>query len=152
LITCVYQSQAFPVINAYNYLDGAGRLIDGGIYENSGTATTLEIYETLRRHVEAKQDTSYAVRFICINIVNTNMDAAKDAIRYRPASVLNTLTAAFQSPFGGHEQFSYRNILRRVLAPDTAYSFPLNRPVPLTRMLQPAAIDTMYVALRSMGH
>lgn len=152
LITCVNQSQAFPVINAYNYLDGAGRLIDGGIYENSGTATTLEIYETLRRHVEAKQDTSYAVRFICINIVNTNMDAAKDAIRYRPASVLNTLTAAFQSPFGGHEQFSYRNILRRVLAPDTAYSFPLNRPVPLTRMLQPAAIDTMYVALRSMGH
>ena len=151
LITCVNQSQAFPIINAYNYLDGAGRLIDGGIYENSGTATTLEIYETLRRHVEARQDTSYTVKFICINIVNTNMDAAKDAIRYRPASVLNTLTAAFQSPFGGHEQFSYRNILRRVLAPDTAYSFPLDRPVPLTRMLQPAAIDTMYVALRGMG-
>src|SRR5690606_10152585 len=132
-------------------LDGAGRLIDGGIYENSGTATTLEIYETLRRHVEAKQDPPRAVRFICINIVNTNMDVAKAAVRYRPASVLNTLTAAFQSPFGGHEQFSYRNILRRVLAPDTAYSFPLDRPVPLTRMLEPAAIDTMYVALRGMG-
>lgn len=148
LITCVNQSQAFPVINAYNYLDGAGRLIDGGIYENSGTATTLEIYETLRRHVEAKRDTSRVIRFVCINIVNTNMDAAKEAVRFRPASVLNTLTAAFQSPFGGHEQFSYRNILRRVAAPDTAYSFPLDRPVPLTRMLQPAAIDTMYVALR----
>jgi|GEM_PF-1088540 len=150
LITCVNQSQAFPIINAYNYLDGAGRLIDGGIYENSGTATTLEIYETLRRYVNSKPNAPYKVRFVCINIVNTNMDAAKDDVRFRAASVLNTLTAAFQSPFGGHEQFSYRNILRRVIAPDTAYSFPLNKPVPLTRMLQSAAIDTMYVSLRMM--
>lgn len=150
LIACVNQSQAFPVINAYNYLDGAGRLIDGGIYENSGTATTLEIYETLRRHINANPNTPYKVRLVCINIVNTNMDAAKDDVRFRPASVLNTLTAAFQSPFGGHEQFSYRNILRRVVAPDTAYSFPLDKPVPLTRMLQSAAIDTMYVSLRTM--
>lgn len=150
LIACVNQSQAFPVINAYNYLDGAGRLIDGGIYENSGTATTLEIYETLRRYMATSPDVPYNVRFICINIVNTDMDAARDDVRFRPASVLNTLTAAFQSPFGGHEQFSYRNILRRVIAPDTAYSFPLSRPVPLTRMLQSAAIDTMYVSLRAM--
>lgn len=150
LIACVNQSQAFPVINAYNYLDGAGRLIDGGIYENSGTATTLEIYETLRRHINSKPDTPYKIRLVCINIVNTNMDAAKDDVRFRPASVLNTLTAAFQSPFGGHEQFSYRNILRRVVAPDTAYSFPLDKPVPLTRMLPSAAIDTMYVSLRAM--
>ncbi len=150
LIACVNQSQAFPVINAYNYLDGAGRLIDGGIYENSGTATTLEIYETLRRHINSNPDAPYKVRLVCINIVNTNMDAAKDNVRFRPASVLNTLTAAFQSPFGGHEQFSYRNILRRVVAPDTAYSFPLDKPVPLTRMLQSAAIDTMYVSLRAM--
>lgn len=146
-ITCVNQSQAFPIINAYNYLDGAGRLLDGGIYENSGTATTLEIYETLRRHVETG-GSRQNIRFICINIVNTDMDIEAAAVRFRPASVLNTLTAAFQSPFGGHEQFSYRNILRRVTAPDTAYSFPLSRPVPLTRMLQPAAIDTMYMALR----
>jgi len=150
LIACVNQSQAFPIINAYNYLDGAGRLIDGGIYENSGTTTTLEIYETLRRHQNAKPNAPFKVRFICINIVNTNMDAAKDEVRFRPASVLNTLTAAFQSPFGGHEQFSYRNILRRVVAPDTAYSFPLDKPVPLTRMLPAAAIDTMYVSLRAM--
>ncbi len=147
LVTCVNQSQAFPIINAYNYLDGAGRLLDGGIYENSGTATTLEIYETLRRHVESGGN-RHRVKFICVNIVNTDMDVEKGAVRFRPASVLNTLTAAFQSPFGGHEQFSYRNILRRVAAPDTAYSFPLSRRVPLTRMLQPAAIDTMYVALR----
>jgi len=150
-VACVTQSQAFPVINAYNYLEGAGRLIDGGIYENSGTATTLEIYEALRRHVAARRDNAGAIRFICINIVNTNMEAAKDAVRFRPASVLNTLTAAFQSPFGGHEQFSYRNILRRVSPPDTAFSFPLDRPVPLTRMLQPAAIDTMYAALPGMA-
>jgi len=148
LITCVNQSQAFPVINAYNYLDGAGRLIDGGIYENSGTATTLEIYETLKQHVAARGDTAPPIRLICINIVNTNMDAARDTVRFRPASMLNTLTAAFQSPFGGHEQFSYRNILRRVSPPDTAFSFQLDKPVPLTRMLESAAIDTMYMALR----
>ncbi|SEL49365.1 hypothetical protein [Parapedobacter koreensis] len=151
LIACVNQSQAFPVINAYNYLDGAGRLIDGGIYENSGTATTLEIYETLRRHVEARQDTSPVIRFVCINIVNTNMDVVKEVVGFRPASVLNTLTAAFQSPFGGHEQFSYRNMLRKAIAPDMAYPFALDRPVPLTRMLQPAAIDTMYMALHRVG-
>ncbi len=151
LITCVNQSQAFPVINAYNYLEGAGRLIDGGIYENSGTTTTLEIYEALKRHIASREDTSKVVRLVCINIVNTNMDAAKDSIRFRRASVLNTLTAAFQSPFGGHEQFSYRNIMRRVSAPDTVFSFTLDKPVPLTRMLQSAAIDTMYMALRGRG-
>lgn len=150
LITCVNQSQAFPVINAYNYLDGAGRLIDGGIYENSGTTATLEIYETLRRYTETHPDLPYRVRFTCINIVNTNMDTTEENREYRPASVLNTLTAAVQSPFGGHEQFSYRNILRRVHTPDTAFSFPLNKPVPLTRMLQSAAIDTMYAALRGV--
>src|SRR5690606_38593075 len=117
LIACVNQSQAFPVINAYNYLDGAGRLIDGGIYENSGTTTTLEVYEALTQHIAARGDTSKVIRLVCINIVNTNMDTAKDSVRFRPASVLNTLTAAFQSPFGGHEQFSYRNIMRRVSAP-----------------------------------
>ncbi|WP_257669367.1 hypothetical protein [Parapedobacter tibetensis] len=151
LITCVNQSQAFPIINAYNYLDGVGRLIDGGIYENSGTTTTLEIYETLKNHWNTKHDAPYHVRFVCINIVNTNMDAEKSEVRFRPASVLNTLTAAFQSPFGGHESFSYRNILRKVTAPDTAYSIQLIRPVPLTRMLQAAAVDTMYVALRETG-
>src|SRR5690606_5901308 len=151
LIACVNQRQAFPVINAYNYLDGAGRLIDGGIYENSGTTTTLEVYEALTQHIASRGDTSKVIRLVCINIVNTNMDTAKDSVRFRPASVLNTLTAAFQSPFGGHEQFSYRNIMRRVSAPDTVFSFTLAKPVPLTRMLQPAAIDTMYVALRGMG-
>ncbi len=150
-IACVNQSQAFPVINAYNYLDGAGRLIDGGIYENSGTTTTLEVYEALKRHIESYPDTAKTIKLVCINIVNTNMDTAKDSVRFRPASVLNTLTAAFQSPFGGHEQFSYRNIMRRVAPPDTVFSFALDRSVPLTRMLQPAAIDTMYVALRGRG-
>ncbi|MGK6350518.1 hypothetical protein [Parapedobacter sp. DT-150] len=151
LVACVNQSQAFPVINAYNYLDGAGRLIDGGIYENSGTTTTLEIYQALKKHLETKWDIAYPVRLICINVVNTNMDGTKDNVRFRPASVLNTLTAAVQSPFGGHEQFSYRNILRQVSAPDTAYPFPLNRPIPLTRMLPSTAVDTMYVALQQIG-
>lgn len=151
LIACVNQSQAFPVINAYNYLDGAGRLIDGGIYENSGTTTTLEVYEALKQHIAFRKDTSKVIRLVCINIVNTNMDVAKDSVHYRPASVLNTLTAAFQSPFGGHEQFSYRNIMRRVSRPDTVFSFTLDKPVPLTRMLPPAAIDTMYMALRTMN-
>lgn len=125
-------------------------MIDGGIYENSGTTATLEVYETLRRYTETHPDLPYRVRFTCINIVNTNMDTTEENREYRPASVLNTLTAAVQSPFGGHEQFSYRNILRRVHTPDTAFSFPLNKPVPLTRMLQSAAIDTMYAALRGV--
>ncbi len=91
------------------------------------------------------------MKFVCINIVNTDMDAERDEMRFRPSSVLNTLTAAFQSPFGGHETFSYRNIQRRVTNPDRVYSIALKRQVPLTRMLQAAAIDTMYVAVREVS-
>ncbi len=151
-ITCVNQSQAFPIINAYNYLDGEGRLIDGGIYENSGTTTTLEIYEALRRHLMEKGETGYTVRIVCINIVNTDMESERSETRFRPASILNTATAAFRSPFGGHESFSYKNIERKAnTPPDRVYPAILKREVPLTRMLQPAAIDSMYVDLRYLS-
>lgn len=153
LIACVNQSQAFPLMNAYNYVDHTGRLMDGGIYENSGTTTTLEIYETLKKHIQSKDifDRSKydSIKFVCINIVNTDMEKEQTTIPFRASSILNTFTAAFQSPFGGHENFSYKNILKKVsIQPDTAFSLSLKIEVPLTRMLTKNSIDEMFHTLQ----
>ncbi|QNL49212.1 hypothetical protein H8S90_21115 [Olivibacter sp. SDN3] len=150
LITCVNQSQAFPFINAYNYMESTGRLMDGGMYENSGTTTTLEIYEALRKHIADKKYEN--VRLVAINVMNSLMGDEFVPILYKSSTVFNTLTAAFNVPFGGHQRFSYKNMLRNIAnKPDTALQLPLKVDIPLTRMLPRHSIDTMKQHLDSLS-
>lgn len=150
LITCVNQSQAFPFINAYNYMESTGRLMDGGMYENSGTTTTLEIYEALRKHIAEKKYQN--IRLVAINVMNSVVGDEFVPVPYKSSTVFNTLTAAFNVPFGGHQRFSYKNMLRNITnKPDTALQLPLKVDIPLTRMLPLYSIDTMRKHLDSLS-
>lgn len=107
---CVNASQSFPIINAYSFLHGVGRLADGGVFENSGTSTTMDIYVTLKKHVKKE---GYRVKFTLINILNGPIDNDR-AVDYAPASILNTVTVMSKNPFTGHELMAVKQLHKRV--------------------------------------
>lgn len=146
LITCVNQSQAFPILSAYNYVNCVGRLGDGGISENSGCATTQEVYQYLR--LKCKKNKGWNnIKFVCINITNSNLEP-DFSTQYQRASIFNTLTAALNSPFDGSEKYAYSNINRQVNYlgenKDTVVDLSLDTAITLTRTLSRQAIDSMY--------
>ncbi|WP_299183996.1 hypothetical protein, partial [uncultured Chryseobacterium sp.] len=98
LSACVNASQSFPLVNAYSYLHGVGRLADGGLFENSGTSTTSEVYLALKNIIGRKENEDMKVKFTIITILNGKIDD-NEAVNYKRASILNTLTAVAKNPF-----------------------------------------------------
>ncbi|MFT3750651.1 MAG: hypothetical protein QM768_20235 [Agriterribacter sp.] len=149
MVTCVNQSEAFPIISSYNYMDCVGRFVDGGLYDNSGCTTTLELYQALRRYCDTSGMPN--MRFICLNIINGNIEEEVIA-PYQNASILNTVTAAYQSPFSGHQAFAYKNLEREIkyLQPNDKFiSIKLNPSITLTRTLSDIAVKEMYGSMDS---
>lgn len=140
MVSCVNQSQAFPLMNSYSYLHGSGRLGDGGMYENSGTETTLEIYKTLRKYCDEKK---INVEFVFINLMNSQIKG-KQNINFTKASYLNTISAMAKNPFYGHEFMAYNNLEKEItnktdfisIIPDNSYT--------LTRMLSASTINSLF--------
>lgn len=160
IITCVNQSQAFPILSAYNYLDCIGRLGDGGISENSGCATTAEIYQKLKQYCIESQRTQ--VKFVCINISNSSLTDYFPA-PYKRASIFSTVEAAINSPFAGNETYAYKNLEKQigyannymsskcqsgVIVTDTVINCILGKDVTLTRTLAKKSIEEMYCWMR----
>ncbi|TXH58643.1 MAG: hypothetical protein E6Q89_03060 [Bacteroidia bacterium] len=121
MVTCVNQSQAFPLMNSYNYLHGSGRLGDGGFYENSGNETTLEIYDFLKNHTQ-KYSQKYAgkLNLICINLINSKIKNRKNS-EYKQPSFLNTVVSLASNPFYGHQYVAVQNLKKR-MKKDGAFS------------------------------
>lgn len=111
MVTCVNQSQAFPLINSYDYLDGAGRLCDGGLYDNSGCSTTLEIYQALRKYI--KKHELKNIKIVCLNILNGDIN---DNFEFgcKAPSILNTLQGVASLPFSGNETYAFFNLERQI--------------------------------------
>lgn len=108
---CVNTSQSFPLINAYSYLHGVGRLADGGLFENSGTSTTVEIYSALKKYVSRNK---LPVKFTLITILNGEIDD-EQAVDFKRASILNTLTVISKNPFTGHELMALKQLHKQVV-------------------------------------
>ncbi len=150
LTTCVNQSQAFPLLSAYNYLECTGRLADGGIVENTGCATTLEVYEAIRAYCNS---TGKKVKVICLNLYNSSLSENVRA-PFTNASVLNTVTAAAHSPFDGAQFYAYKNLSRTIKyldslnlginRGDTVIDFGFDTSVTLTRTLSAKAVEIIY--------
>lgn len=140
MVSCVNQSQAFPLMNSYNYLHGSGRLGDGGLYENSGTETTLEIYKTLRKFCDEKQ---IKVEFVFINLMNSQIKG-KQNINFTKASYLNTVSAMAKNPFFGHEYMAYYNLKKEIAQPTDFISIIPESSYTLTRMLSASTINLMF--------
>lgn len=99
---CVNASQSFPLINAYSSLHGVGRLADGGLFENSETSTTAEVYVALRKLLKLPSHRQKKVGFTIITILNDKVDIY-DAVKFKRASIFNTLTAVANNSFTGHQ-------------------------------------------------
>jgi len=160
LVACVNQSQAFPILSGYNYLECIGRLGDGGISENSGCATTLEVYQKLRHYCDTSRLMKH-VKFICLNITNGSLDS-DFKVSYEKASIFNTVSAAVNSPFDGSETYAYRNLEKQVRYlqgfndsngvhrnRDTVVNFSLDTSVTLTRTLSKQSVEFMYSRMKA---
>ncbi|WP_449387537.1 hypothetical protein [Chryseobacterium lineare] len=149
---CVNASQAFPIINAYSFLHGVGRLADGGVFENSGTSTTMEVYIALKKYLE--KNPSYKVKFTIINILNGTIDN-ESAVNYSAASILNTLTVMSKNPFTGHQLMAVKQLYKSVDLLNTNQSDRILTLQPigeytLSRMLSNKTIDEMRIDLDSV--
>ena len=140
MVACVNQSQAFPMMNAYSYLHGSGRLGDGGMYENSGTETTLEIYKTLRKYCDEKK---IKVEFVLLNLMNSKINGRQNN-DFSKASYLNTLSAMANNPFFGHEFIAYEKLKNEITNPTDFISIIPENKYTLTRMLSAATIDSLF--------
>jgi len=100
-------SQSFPLLNNFSSFRNC-YLGDGGIYENSGSSTTLQIYKHLRRYCNQK---NYKVRFIVLSVLNSSDNREKDTCAPPPGmprpdskSILGLLVEAISKvPFDGHQ-------------------------------------------------
>lgn len=137
------------MLSAYNYMDRVGRFIDGGLYENTGCATTLEVYEALRKYL----DTAHrGIKIVLYSLTSGNM-TDDYTVSYKNASILNSLTALMKVPFGGHQNFAYNDLKRQVTylnrfcdstrRRDTVINIPLNDEITLTRCLSNSSVGRM---------
>ncbi len=154
MVTCVNQSQAFPIINSYNYLEGAGRLCDGGLYDNSGCTTTLEVYQALKKYFKKNNLTN--IKIICLNIINGKI-TEDFSPEYKSSSILNTLTGVKEVLFSGHESYAYYNLKRQInynnsilntKNMDTFITMQPKEKYNLTRMLSKKAINSIYIDMK----
>lgn len=141
LIACVNQGQAFPLINAYNLLHGVGRLGDGGFYENSGTETTLEIYNGLQKIIQRHPEKYGKLKIICITILNNPI--SKEVETDSKNSILTTLKFLANNPFKGRERIAVLNLKNSIPSDYYVEVIPTNAYL-LTRALSSTTIDNMY--------
>lgn len=147
LITCVNQGQAFPLLNTYNQIHGTGRLGDGGLYENSGTETTQELYQKLLELVQGNKSKFKKIKLVCITILNTPI--RNEEVPKSRNSYLGTLQFAAANPFKGRERVAIER-LNNVLNPKVNGNHPILQPresYSLTRALSKETINKMYLDL-----
>lgn len=88
-------SQSFPVVNANGIIDGKSVYIDGGVYDNFGFETLLDLYDVvskIRNEVAPKKS------LVLITILNSKISDENPTIKYGD-NVTNTLTAVTNSVF-----------------------------------------------------
>lgn len=113
----VIQSEAFPLLNTYNFIPGVGHLGDGGMYENTGTETTLFIYKVLKNYVK-KKGIEDKIRFILINYRSKPEKNKKGKSFLTPKNKLMiqyTVEQVMRNPFNGHAEDALLNLDKEVL-------------------------------------
>jgi hypothetical protein len=94
--TAVDASQSFPFTSAYQYLENCGNLIDGGLYDNTGANTLLEIYMALKT-IDPKQ------KFRILAIQSNDSDN-KNTLETQ-SLIKSTIKSLSSSPFSGHAYY-----------------------------------------------
>ncbi|MFA6150198.1 MAG: hypothetical protein WC716_02680 [Chitinophagaceae bacterium] len=111
-------SQSFPLLNNFSSFQQY-YLGDGGIYENSGTSTTLQLYRRLKKYCNRN---NYSVRFILINVINASSDCDSTAAQepegeddHDTKSILSLLLDVVSKvPFDGHEGDAMASVIQEI--------------------------------------
>ena len=146
LITCVNQSQAFPIANSYNYLESVGRLCDGGAIENTGISTTVEIYKNLVKYREnIEKRSKIKIKFVFVNILNSKVYEAKK-VKFIKSSLTDVLTEVTNSIFNSSQPAAVRSlkIAKDPYEIDKIFPVQLDEEVALTRLLSDKTIARMH--------
>lgn len=146
LITCVNQSQAFPLANSYNYLESVGRLSDGGAIENTGIATSVELYKKLLQYREKfEQQSPVKIKFVFINILNSKVFEAAP-VPFQKSSLTDILTQVTNSIFNASQPIAVQNQKDAINKSkiDAFFDVQLEENVALTRLLSNKTIARMY--------
>lgn len=147
LIAGVMLSQSFPLICAYNYVKGVGNMIDGGLYENTGSNTTYELFHYLK---------TYRPQFKYKIMILLNSDTQPDKSKMVNSDFLNTFKSVSASPFTGHSYY-WLTKLKRDIRPGIDHMIELKlldhehkwaKNIPLGIMLTPSSLDTLYSYIR----
>jgi hypothetical protein len=145
LITGVCLSQSFPFTSSYNYVEGVGNMIDGGLYENSGSNTLYEIYSYLK-----KIDTSN-FKFRILLIQNSNND--NENVDPVNSVLINTLSSVSATPFSGHSHYWENKLMREARENgdrvDNIYLMEGTKwaEIPLGILLSEETVDTIFKLL-----
>jgi hypothetical protein len=113
----VAQSQAFPLLSTYNNVPGVGYLGDGGMYENTGTSTTLAIYKRLKSTSKSISEKypKRKIRFILINfIAEKSKTPPHPSDLARKSMLMYTIGQAYKTPFNGHANDAWEELRTEV--------------------------------------
>jgi hypothetical protein len=142
-ITAVCQGQAVPVLNAMNYVQDFGNLCDGGVADNSGCGTLLDVYRELRKTL----DTSYQI--VVLYFQNSNdyrttkvVENHKRAVDLALKGAINASLTSYAAYWPQKFELTTREMHARSYK-DTFIRFTLNYEASVTRMLNDAVIDSI---------
>lgn len=153
-------SQSFPLLNNFSRY-GENYFGDGGLYENSGTSTTLQLYKRLRKYCDKRK---YKVRFVLLNILNASSDKPKNACGLKVVAppekeigdeshIIGLLLGALAKiPFEGHETDARLSVVNEVAVnnlyvtdttvQDFEFSIQPDEQFALTRVFSPVTLDS----------
>ncbi|MBK9729672.1 MAG: hypothetical protein IPO86_16340 [Saprospiraceae bacterium] len=140
MVTAVKLSQSFPFSSSYNYVDGVGNMIDGGLYENSGCNTIYEIYTALKNCDKYQKFVIFSIQ--CSDNDNCNTDPVNSVF-------VNTISSAASTPFSGHSHYWEQKLKLEVDRNNDSFRliYPVKNgvfvDVPLGIALSKSSIDTL---------
>lgn len=155
LVTASNQSQAFPVISAFNYIPGFGNLLDGGSVENSGCSTLLELYKSLKDSLNQdylKNGIEDNTVFQILIIENSKSTGLYNT-RNMSSSIPGTIKAFYSAGLYSYS-YNFRDALIKEVSrypKDRAKRITIGKDITLSRMLTNSALDSMQSDLANKG-
>jgi hypothetical protein len=147
MVTAVCQSQAFPIISAFNYLDSFGNLADGGIVENSGCGTLLDVYKGLKALPIAD-----SVNIRIVIIPNSGGDISYSS-KNNNSAILGGADAIIKGGVYAYPIFWQKELISEVQKDtnDSYHVLQLTEKITLARILNNNSIDAMHADLKRNG-
>jgi hypothetical protein len=146
-IVTVNQSQAVPILNSMNFVKGFGNLADGGIADNSGCGSLIDLYSELRSSI------SKEYKIVVLYFQNSNDFRSEEAEKNAKNALFFSLNGAINVGLTSNAAY-WPNKLEQIIqnqnkpgCQDTFIRFTMKYNSPVSRSLTQAALDSIYVSM-----